>query len=235
MALRLTVGRDGTAWSPKAVLIDLDGTLLDTIDDLAAAANAMRTDFGLLPLAISRVRDFIGKGAEVLVRRTLTDSMDAPLDPGRLAEALTSYRNHYALLNGVHARCFPGVREGLLGMRRRGLKLACVTNKPVGFTVPLLERTGLFAEFDVVVGGDSLPLKKPHPAPLLHACEGLQVSPFEALMIGDSGNDALAARAAGMPVFIVPYGYNEGHPVGSLDADAVVDSLEHALSLIPAQ
>ena len=220
------------SWPVRAVLIDLDGTLLDTIDDLASAANAMRVEFGLAALPIERIRDFIGKGAEVLVERSLTDSFDGTIEPDRLSGAVKVFRNHYAVINGLHARCYPGVREGLAALRAQGLRLACVTNKPVGFTLPLLERVGLLDSFGVVVGGDSLPQRKPDPHPLLHACGALQVAPYEAVMIGDSINDALAAKAAGMPVFIVPYGYNEGHPVESLGADAIVGSLEDVARLV---
>lgn len=215
-----------------AVLIDLDGTLLDTIDDMAAAANAMLIELGLAARPVTDLRRFVGKGAESLVQRALTGSLDAPIDPARLAEAVPVFRSHYARENGVSARCYPGVVAGLSAMRAKGLGLACVTNKPIAFTLPLLERTGLSPWFDIVIGGDSLPRKKPDPAQLLHACDGFGIAPSEAVMIGDSVNDALAARAAGMPVFVLPYGYNEGRDVAELDADVVIDSLEHAAALI---
>lgn len=219
-------------WFARAVLIDLDGTLLDTIDDLAAAANAMLVELGRPERPIADVRRFVGKGAESLVQRTLTGSLDAPIDSVTLAEALPIFRRHYMRENGLSARCYPGVVEGLTAMRANGLKLACVTNKPVAFTLPLLDRTGLSAWFDMVIGGDSLPRKKPDPAQLLHACEGFGIAPADAVMIGDSANDALAARAAGMPVFVLPYGYNEGQSVTELDADAVIESLAQAATLI---
>lgn len=219
-------------WPARAVLIDLDGTLLDTLDDLAAAANATLVELGMPARPVADVRRFVGKGAESLVQRTLTGSLDAPIDPVILAGAMPVFRRHYTRENGVNARCYPGVIEGLATMRASGLKLACVTNKPIAFTLPLLDRTGLSAWFDMVIGGDSLPLKKPHPAQLLHACEGFGIAPADAVMIGDSANDALAARAAGMPVFVLPYGYNEGLSVSELDADAVIESLAHAATLI---
>lgn len=216
----------------RAVLIDLDGTLLDTIDDLAAAANAMLVELGVGARPVADVRRFVGKGAESLVQRALTGSLDAPIDASRLAQALPVFRRHYARENGVSARCYPGVVAGLTAMRAMGLELACVTNKPIAFTLPLLERTGLARWFDIVIGGDSLPRKKPDPAQLLHVCDGFGIAASEAVMIGDSMNDALAARAAGMPVFVLPYGYNEGRDVAELDADAVIESLEHAATLI---
>jgi phosphoglycolate phosphatase len=221
-------------WLARAVLIDLDGTLLDTIDDLAAAANAMLAELGQARLPLEQLRSFVGKGAEELVRRALTGSMHGVVEPSRLEHAVAVFRAHYDLENGRRARCYPGVREGLAAMKDRGLGLACVTNKPVAFTLPLLERTALMNWFDVIVGGDSLPQKKPHPAQLFHACEGLDVPAAQAIMIGDSVNDAQAARAAGMPIFIVPYGYNEGVAAESLQADAIVPTLEHANRLIAA-
>lgn len=221
-------------WAARAVLIDLDGTLLDTIDDLAAAANAMLVELGLPARPVEQMRSFVGKGAESLVQRALTGSLDATVAPERLANAVSIFRHHYARENGASARFYPGVREGLAAMKANGLGLACVTNKPMAFTLPLLERTGLSSWFDLVIGGDSLPRKKPDPAQLLHACDGFGIAPYEAVMIGDSINDALAARAAGMPVFVLPYGYNEGRSVAELDADVVIESLAHAASLIDA-
>jgi len=219
-------------WAARAVLIDLDGTLLDTIDDLAAAANAMLVELGLPARPVEQMRSFVGKGAESLVQRALTGTLDGAVAPEQLTAAVSIFRHHYARENGVSARLYPGVREGLAAMKAGGLGLACVTNKPMAFTLPLLERTGLSSSFDLIIGGDSLPRKKPDPAQLLHACEGFGIAPQQAVMIGDSINDALAARAAGMPVFVLPYGYNEGRSVAELDADAVIESLEHAASLI---
>jgi phosphoglycolate phosphatase len=211
-----------------AVLIDLDGTLLDTIADLAAAANAALADLGLAARPIEVMATFVGKGVEVLMHRALTGSLDGRAEPAHFEPAIQAFHHHYERINGMHAALYPGVIEGLDAMREMGLMLACVTNKPQSFSDALLERTGLATYFHLVLGGDALPRKKPDPMPLLHACERLGVSVSEAVMIGDSVNDALAARAAGMPVFIVPYGYNEGHDVYSLDVDAIVDSLDHA-------
>ena len=225
-------GASARRWRARAVLIDLDGTLLDTIDDLAGAANAMLIELGHSPRPVEQMRSFVGKGADSLVQRALTGRLDGQVEPAQLLSAVEVFRRHYARENGVTARCYPGVREGLAAMKSKGLSLACVTNKPIGFTLPLLERTGLMPAFDIVIGGDSLPRKKPDPAQLLHVCKGFDIAPSEAVMIGDSVNDAQAARAAGMPVFVLPYGYNEGRDVATLDADAVIESLEHAARLI---
>lgn len=216
----------------RAVLIDLDGTLLDTAADLAEAANAMRADFGLPPLPQATVASYVGKGADVLVHRALGGAMDARLDDTRLAAGRTAFMRHYAVSNGRHARDYPGVREGLAALRAMGLPLACVTNKPQAFADPLLERTGLRDAFALVLGGDALPKRKPDPLPMLHAARVLGAAPHQAVAIGDSVNDAQAARAAGMAVFAVPYGYNEGHDVATLDVDAIVQSLLEAAALI---
>jgi len=216
----------------RAVIIDLDGTLLDTVADLAAAVNAMREELGRGALPEDRVRSFVGKGAEVLVHRALGEDLEARVGPDLLARGMAAFGRHYAVFNGRCARIYPGVREGLDAMRAKGLALACVTNKPQAFAEPLLERCGLRAAFAFVLGGDALERRKPDPLPMIHAARRFGVPPGLVLAIGDSLNDAQAARAAGMPVLAVPYGYNEGHDVRSLDVDAIVDSLEQAAAMI---
>ena len=213
-------------------MIDLDGTLLDTVADLAVAVNLMLDRIGRAPLAESRVREFVGKGIPNLVQRALTDAMDGTPDAMLFERALPIYFDCYESVNGRHTVIYPGVREGVAAFKRTGLPLACVTNKSTRFTLPLLERKGFAGDFDVVVCGDTLPQKKPDPAPLLYACDKLGVAPRAMLMIGDSVNDALAARAAGCPVFCVSYGYNEGRAVRELDVDAIVETLLEAHDLI---
>jgi phosphoglycolate phosphatase len=217
----------------RAVLFDLDGTLLDTAPDLLIAANGMLGDLGLPAVTMAEVRAYVGRGIPNLVKRLLAGSLAAAEDPAPPpAEALASFRRHYAEANGKQARPYPGVVEGLAMFADRGLPMACITNKADIFTRPLLVRTGLDRWFRATVSGDSLPRAKPDPMPLVWACGSLGVSPADALMIGDSINDARAARSAGCPVFIVPYGYNEGHDVHNLDCDAIVGSLPEAAALI---
>jgi phosphoglycolate phosphatase len=216
----------------RAVTIDLDGTLADTIPDLAVAANSMLRELGRPPLEVARIRTFVGKGIPKLVERTLADSWGHAPAPELMARALPVFERCYAEVNGRHSEIYPGVGEGLRALRDKGLPLACVTNKSGRFTAPLLEHLRLAGFFDQVIAGDVLPQKKPDPAQFLHACRGFGIDPADMLVIGDSGNDAQAARAAGCPVFCVPYGYNEGRDVRHLDVDAIVASLFEASQLI---
>ena len=207
----------------RSVTIDLDGTLLDTVPDLAVAANGMLRELGRAEYPIDTIATFIGRGIPKLVERCLPD-----LDAEAVAEAQNVFRRHYAIENGRRSTLFPGVLEGLQAFRDAGLRMAVITNKAAAFTEPLLAATRLASWFEFAVSGDSLAHKKPHPAQLLHACERMGTAPAENLHIGDSRHDAIAARAAGCPVFIVPYGYNEGEDVQGIDCDAIVTSLVEA-------
>ncbi len=216
----------------KAVMIDLDGTLLDTAQDLATAANLALDELGLAKVDPEIIKTFIGKGVANLMRRSLIAStgkepMDAYFDG-----AMEIFEKHYDKVVSKDSRPFPGVVEGLDAMKTEGFSLACITNKAARFTIPLLKDTKLYDYFDIVLSGDSLPKKKPDPLPLLHACEHFGISPSEMLLIGDSLNDVQAARAAGCAVFCVPYGYNEGRDVRELDSDALVESLVEASGMI---
>jgi phosphoglycolate phosphatase len=214
----------------KSVTIDLDGTLLDTIVDLADACNAMLIELGQPQRDLEQIHSFVGKGMAVLVERCLTYGV--PPSEDLLNEAIDVFRRRYAQINGHSTRIYPGVIEGLNTLCDQGLALACVTNKPAAFTIPLLERTGLAGYFAAVVSGDTLPYKKPRPEPILHACALMNSAPETNLHIGDSANDIDAARAAGCPVLCVPYGYNEGRAVDSADCDALVSSLLEAAEWI---
>ncbi len=213
-------------------MIDLDGTLLDTAEDLALSANLMLSDLGMPEQSTATIRSYIGKGIQKLVKRTLTGQLDAEPDSALFAKALPIYEQHYAKNLSVNTRPYPGVVEGIQALQQAGYKLACITNKAEAFTIPLLHATGLFEKFEIVLSGDSLPKKKPDPMPLIHICKHFDAQPHEVLLIGDSLNDAIAARAAGCHVFCVPYGYNEGRDVYELDCDAIVDTLLDASKLV---
>lgn len=216
----------------RSVTFDLDGTLLDSLPDLAAAANATLAELGQPPRSLAEVRGFVGRGIAELVRRSLQEGRPGP-GPD-LDAALAVFRRHYAVTNGREARPYPGVIEGLDRLRDLGLPLAVVTNKAEEFTQPLLAATGLAPYFAFALGGDSLPERKPHPLPLLHAAERLASGPRHHLHVGDSRHDAEAARAAGCAVVLVPYGYSADADVHKLDSDAIVASLAELADLVAA-
>ncbi len=206
----------------QAAIVDLDGTLVDTLGDFTVALNATLSELALPTLERTAIERMVGKGSEHLIRSAL-HAVGAHAD--RFRDAWAAYQRHYDATNGRHADVYPGAREGMERLRAQGLKLACVTNKPGRFAEDLLRAKGLRGFFDVVFGGDAFEHKKPHPQPLLEACRTLGSEPARTLMVGDSSNDAQAARAAGCPVLLVTYGYNHGQPVTEVDADAWVDSL----------
>ncbi len=216
-------------FAARAVLLDLDGTLLDTALDLHAAACAMLRDLGRPELPIATIRAYVGRGIPNLIKRVLAGDLEAANDPAPPPpEALASFRKHYASVNGRNASPFPGAIQGLTTLKAKGFPLAVITNKAEAFTLPLLQSTGLASFFDCVVSGDLLPRAKPDAMPLVWACGRLNVSPADAVMVGDSVHDFQAGRAAGCRVFLVPYGYNEGRDVRDLDCDAIVQNLEEA-------
>ena len=217
-------------FAPRAVLFDLDGTLLDTIGDLAAGANLMLAELGRPLRTLDEVHSFVGKGIPHLVRRCMTENSQAT--EAEIEVAIGVFRRHYGEVNGQTTRIYPGVIDTLDALRERGMKLAVVTNKAEAFTLPLLDRMGLAGYFGAVVSGDTLDVKKPDPMVLHLACTLLGVSATEALMIGDSENDARAARDAGMPVLLVTYGYSEGKPVDTIECDGLLSNAVHALDHI---
>lgn len=216
----------------RAVIVDLDGTMVDTAGDFRIAINRMRAEFDLPPLPVTTITDFVGRGSEHLVRGVLSLDWEAQEVLERFDVAMASYQRHYLNINGDHSTVYPDVREGLQALKEKGLRLACVTNKPIAFTEHLLNKKGLRSFFEVVYGGDSLPRKKPDPAPLLQVCADFGLEPRQVIAIGDSINDAQAARAAGCFVLHVPYGYNHGHAIQEVDTDGIVNTLLDAASLI---
>lgn len=213
---------------PRAVLFDLDGTLVDSVPDLARAVDQMLEALGRSPAGIESVRQWVGNGADVLVKRALAGDMAGQLE-GASEELFTLARelffSAYAQANGRSSKIYPGVEALLELYRNQGVPMAVVTNKPGSFTDQLLRQLSLTSYFSVVVAGDTLAEKKPSPAPLLYACDRLQSPAESTLMIGDSSVDVAAARAAGCPVICVSYGYNKGAPITEAGADRIVDSL----------
>jgi len=206
-----------------AAIADLDGTLVDTLGDFEVALNRTLAALALPPVGRTFIERTIGKGSEHLIRSTLAA---AGGDAALYEAAWAHYQREYLAINGDHAEVYAGAVAGLDRLRAAGLALACVTNKPRAFAVALLERKGLAGYFGQVFGGDSFERRKPDPLPLLRAAAALCSAPARTLVIGDSTNDALAARAAGCPLVLVSYGYNHGEPVHGLGADAVVARLD---------
>jgi phosphoglycolate phosphatase len=219
----MSLRRLGGGEMPAALLFDLDGTLLDSLPDLATAIDRMLLELELAPAGVERVHGWIGDGARQLVREALqfaqSETSDAALDT-----ALSIYQRHYADCCTDNSQLFAGVLLALEQWRAAGVAMACVTNKGAAFTEPLITHFRLRELLPVIVSGDTLPQRKPDPAPLLFACEQLQVAPARALMIGDSRNDVRAARAAGMSVVCVDYGYNHGRSIAAEQPDLIVSS-----------
>jgi phosphoglycolate phosphatase len=221
----------------RAVIIDLDGTLVDTLGDFEVALNRTMAGLGLPGVNRAAVARTVGKGSEHLIRSLLAEQLELPAVrglgqacPARTVDALyepawRQYQQHYHAINGEFAAVFPGVLEGLQALRARGLPLACLTNKPLAFARALLQVKGLDRYFQQVFGGDSFERKKPDPLPLLKTCEALGTPPAHTWMVGDSQNDALAARAAGCPVVLMTYGYNHGEPIEQAPHDLLLGSL----------
>jgi phosphoglycolate phosphatase len=215
----------------RAVLFDLDGTLVDTLPDIAAAVNAALAELGLPALAAAHIAGLIGNGPRVLSRRALeAQPALAAADRERLVEPLLAgYARHYATQAGSAGRVFPGTLEGLRELARRGLKLGVVTNALQHLAETVLARFGIAPYLDLVIGGDRVTRHKPHPEPLWRACDHFAIDPQQALMVGDSVNDVAAARAAGCAVVCVPHGYDQGQPVGELGCDVL-----ESLAVLPA-
>ncbi|MHB1124814.1 MAG: phosphoglycolate phosphatase [Ramlibacter sp.] len=205
-----------------AAIVDLDGTMVDTLGDFEFALNRMLEELALPPVHAGIIARLVGKGSEHLIRSVLAQVGAAETLFGA---AWDSYQRHYLAINGRHSVVYPGVQAGLQALREAGLRLVCLTNKPTAFARPLLQAKDLAGYFELVFGGDAFERKKPDPLPLVKACEALGVPPSRTLAIGDSSNDAQAARAAGCPVVLVTYGYNHGQPVRDVPADGFVDSL----------
>ncbi len=227
-----------------AVIVDLDGTMIDTLSDFEIALNLTLADFGYAPVDRNFIEHTIGKGSENLIRKTLEFVQNRPvvqvftaqvainniaIDANNVATfdaALARYQHHYLAINGQASQVYPGVIEGLKSWQAAGLKMACLTNKPSAFALPLLKLKGLDSYFSHVFGGDAFERKKPDPLPLLKTCQALGAQPARTLMVGDSSNDAQAAHAAGCPVVLVTYGYNHGQDIRSTPALGYVNSLQ---------
>ena len=212
-------------------MFDLDGTLVHTAPEIATAANLMLVDLGLPMLPDAQVESYIGEGAIVLIKRCLTAQKGVEPDVALFEQAEPLFFAHYAN-NAEMSKPYDGVVDGLQAIWNKGLKLACVTNKPEEFTLPLLKTSGLADFFDIVVSGDTLHKKKPDPIQLHHICAKFDVPEYEAMLVGDSATDIAAAQAAGCFVVTVPYGYNQGRPIDLSQVDATINDLTELIELL---
>ena len=223
--MKLNLPAPAAALELDAVMVDLDGTMVNTLGDFAEALNRMLADLQLPAIKPQIIENMVGKGSEHLIRSVLAH-VEAPDIDALYPRAWQRYEHHYLAINGQFADVYPGVAEGLQALQSLGLRMACLTNKPLSFAQPLLAAKALDGFFDCVFGGDSFPRKKPDPMPLVETCKALGSEPARTLMVGDSSNDAQAAHAAGCPVVLMTYGYNHGQPITAVEARAHLDSLE---------
>ena len=219
--------------TPELVLFDLDGTLVDSVPDLAHSIDLALRELGLPIHGEEVIRTWVGRGAMRLVKSALTGELDGEPDEDLLKKAYDLFLNIYLQNTCKRSKLYPGVREGMDHMKKIGCKLACVTNKPERFTEPLLKALGLFDDFSIVISGETLARKKPFPDQLLHAAKSLDISCEKSLMVGDSVSDLGAARAANMPILCVTYGYNHGKDIADSNPDMLVDSLAEMIELFP--
>jgi len=215
----------------KAVLIDLDGTLIHTAPEIARAINSMLASLNKPAIDEKQIAAYIGEGAQVLIRRCLTGKFNVEPDAAEFAKAQKSFFEYYAQ-NVTESKPYPQVLESLLALKSAGFRLACVTNKPGKFTLPLLEASNLLQYFECVVSGDTLARKKPEPDQIFYICEKLGLTVDEVVLIGDSKTDVAAARNAGCYIFTVPYGYNQGLEIALNDVDAKISHIREALDLL---
>ena len=217
---------------PKMILIDVDGTLVDSVPDLAYCVDEMMKAIGREPHGETKVRDWVGNGVERLTRRALIGQLDGEPSDEDFAKGYPIFLELYKDNTSKRSCLYPGVREGLDYMKSQGYRLGCVTNKDAQFTIPLLKGLGIYDEFGIVVSGDTLPVKKPDPQPLLHAAAHFGVGAEDSLMLGDSKSDVTAARNAGFQIVCMSYGYNHGEDIRNYHPDAVIDSMEELKMLL---
>lgn len=215
-----------TTFSPSMVLIDVDGTLVDSVPDLAYCVDEMLKQLGMEPHGEAAVRNWVGNGVVRLVERALTNDLDGYPDKADFDKAMPIFNELYSVHHSDRSALYPGVKEGMEFLKQSGnVKIGCVTNKAEQFTIPILKALGVHDEFEIIICGDTLEKKKPDPMPLLHAAERLGVSPENSLMLGDSKSDVTAARAAGFAIICMSYGYNHGEDIRNYEPDAVIDSM----------
>lgn len=212
-------------YKPEMILIDVDGTLVDSVPDLAFCVDEMMKVLDQPERGEAAVRQWVGNGVEKLVKRALMNHLDDEPDDDTFNKAIPIFNELYKENTSKRSFLYPGVREGLDYLQSERYSLGCVTNKAAAFTIPLLQDLGIYDEFEVVVSGDTTAKKKPDPMPLYFAAEEMGADPAKSLMLGDSKSDVIAARAAGFQIICMSYGYNHGEDIRNYDPDAVIDSM----------
>lgn len=216
----------------ELIIFDLDGTLIDSVPDLTAATDATMRELGYPERGEAAVRNWVGNGIVKLAERAITNDLNGVVDEASLEQAMPVFKKHYHAVNGKNSLPYPTVVDTLTELKARGFRLACVTNKAEAFTLQLLESLKLIEFFEIITSGDNLPEKKPHPMPLQHNMKTLGFDKHNSLMIGDSRSDVKAARAAGIPVIAVSYGYNHGRDIRGENPDYVIDQMEELIGLV---
>lgn len=216
------------------VLIDVDGTLVDSVPDLAYCVDEMMKALDMPVHGEAKVREWVGNGVERLTRRALIGQLEGEPDDALFEKAYPIFMDLYAENTSKRSMLYPGVSDGLAFLKAEGYRLGCVTNKAEQFTVPLLTDLGVADNFEIIISGDTLPVKKPDPGPLLHAARFFDVKPENALMIGDSISDVKAARAAGFQIVCMTYGYNHGIDIREANPDVVIDSMAELPAILAA-
>ena len=215
-------------------MIDVDGTLVDSVPDLSWCLDETLKQVGLPPRGEAAARKWVGNGVIRIVERGIANDLNAPHDPAIFETAMPIFRELYAENTSKRSKLYPGVREGIDYLKTTGIKLGCITNKDEQFTHPILKDLGLWDDFEIVISGDTLEKKKPDPLPLLHGAKELGANPEKSLMLGDSTSDVKAARAAGFAIICMSYGYNHGDDIRDSNPDEVIDSMAELQSMIKA-
>ena len=217
---------------PEMVLIDVDGTLVDSVPDLAYCVDQMMIELGLPERGDQRVRQWVGNGVERLVKRSLINRLDGEPDEALYNKALPVFEALYRENTSKRSRLYRGVNEALDFLKSTGVRMGCVTNKASQFTLPLLQDLGVHDYFEVVICGDMVERKKPDPMPLLQAAIQLETEARASMMLGDSMSDVKAARAAGFQIVCMSYGYNHGEDIRDYSPDAVIDSMDEIKGIV---
>ncbi len=222
-------------FTPELIMIDVDGTLVDSVPDLSWCLDETLKQVGLPPRGEAAARKWVGNGVIRIVQRGIANDIDAPHDEEIFEKAMPIFREIYAENTSKRSNLYPGVEEGLEYLKSTGIKIGCITNKDEQFTHPILKDLGIWDYFEIVISGDTLEKKKPDPLPLLHGAKELGANPENSMMLGDSMSDVKAARAAGFDIICMSYGYNHGIDIRDSEPDAVIDSMAELKSMIKAR